>query len=94
VGYSPFGSGRFPRPESREGRVLQEVAAARGATVRQIALAFLVRRPSVFAIPKASRLPHVDENAAAGELRLDAGELARIEAAFPLGPRPRELPTL
>jgi diketogulonate reductase-like aldo/keto reductase len=94
VGYSPFGSGSFPSRRSRGGRALQEIADARGATPRQVALAFLVRRPSLFAIPKASDLKHVEENAAAGELRLDAGELARLDPAFPLGRRPRSLPVI
>jgi diketogulonate reductase-like aldo/keto reductase len=49
VAYSPFGSGKFPRSS-----VLSEIADARGASPRQIALAFLVRRPSCFAIPKTS----------------------------------------
>jgi diketogulonate reductase-like aldo/keto reductase len=94
VGYTPFGPGRFPGPHSAGGRVLQEIAAHHGATVRQIALAFLVRRPLLLAIPKAARLEHVAENAGAGNLRLSPTELARIEHAFPLGPRPRELPAL
>src|SRR5207247_8964742 len=34
VGYSPFGSGRFPGPRRRGGRVVAEVAAAHGATAR------------------------------------------------------------
>ena len=74
--------------------MLAEIAAAHGATPRQVALAFLVRRPSVFAIPKAATWPHVEENAAAGDLRLSAGEIARIDAAFPLGGRQRGLPML
>lgn len=94
VAYSPFGHGRFPGPGTARGRVLQEIAAARGATARQVALRFLVRRPSMFAIPKASHPDRAAENAAAGDLRLDDDELARIEAASPLGPPPRELPTL
>ena len=61
---------------------------------RQIALRFLLRRPSLFAIPKASRLEHAAENAAAADIRLTEAELVRIDAAFPLGPQPRELPTL
>ena len=32
VGYSPFGHGDFPGPRSKGGRVLQEIAAAHGAT--------------------------------------------------------------
>jgi diketogulonate reductase-like aldo/keto reductase len=94
VGYTPFGPGRFPGPRSAGGRVLEEIAAAHGATARQVALAFLVRRPLLFAIPKAARPEHAAENAGAGDLRLSASEIARIERAFPLGPRPRELPTL
>ena len=92
--YSPFGSGRFPSPRSRGGRVLQEIAAAHEATPRQVALSFLLRWPSLFAIPKASRPEHVAENAGAGDLRLTREELARIEKAFPRGPRPQELPVM
>ncbi|MGD9762472.1 MAG: aldo/keto reductase [Candidatus Binatia bacterium] len=94
VGYSPFGHGSFPSPRSSAGRVLQQIAAAHGATPRQIALRFLVRRPSLFTIPKASVPEHAEENAAAGDLSLTDEELALIDEAFPLGPPPRELPTL
>lgn len=85
VGYSPFGSGRFPAPDSAGGRVLDEVAASRGATPRQVALAYLTRHPSTFTIPKASRVEHVEENAAAGDLGLRPEEIRRIEEAFPSG---------
>jgi diketogulonate reductase-like aldo/keto reductase len=94
VAYSPFGHGDFPSPQTRAGRILPEIAAAHGATPRQVALRFLVRRPSVFAIPKASRAEHAAENAGAGDLVLSEAELARIDKAFPRGPRPRELPML
>jgi len=94
VGYSPFGSGSFPSARSRSGRVLQEIADAHAATPRQVALAFLVRKAPLFAIPKAADVRHVEENAAAGELRLSPREIARIEEAFPLGRRPRSLPTI
>jgi diketogulonate reductase-like aldo/keto reductase len=94
VAYSPFGSGSFPGPNTAGGRVLREVADAHGATARQVALRFLVRRHSVLAIPKASQPAHAAENAAAGDLRLTEVELARIAEAFPIGRRPRDLPTL
>jgi len=94
VAYSPFGHGDFPGPSTPGGRVLQDIAAAHGATSRQVALRFLVRRAAVFAIPKAATPEHLAENAGGGSLRLSAAELARIEAAFPLGPRPRTLPVL
>lgn len=94
VAYSPFGHGRFPGSRTKGGRVLKEIAAAHNATPRQVTLRFLVRRPSHFTIPKASRPEHAAENAGAGDLRLSEGELARIDEAFPLGPAPRELPVI
>jgi diketogulonate reductase-like aldo/keto reductase len=95
VAYSPFGSqSGFPAPGSAGGRVLQQIADLHGASSRQVALRFLLRNPSVFVIPKASTLEHVVDNAKAGELELSGAELARIDAAFPRGPRPRSLPMI
>lgn len=94
VGYAPFGHGRFPGPRMKGSRVLQEIAEAHHATARQVALRFLIRGPSTFTIPKASSPEHVEENARAGDLRLTEAELARIDEVFPLGARPRDLPTL
>jgi diketogulonate reductase-like aldo/keto reductase len=94
VGYSPFGHrGGFPSPRSSGGRLLQEIAEAHGATARQVALRFLVRRRALFTIPKAANLEHTTENARAGELQLSAAELARIERAFPVSGS-RALPVL
>ncbi len=53
----------------------------------QLALAFLIRHPQTFAIPKAAQIAHVEENARAGELRLTDEEIRRIDAAFPADPR-------
>jgi diketogulonate reductase-like aldo/keto reductase len=92
VGYTPFGR-RFPGPGNSGGRVLAEIAAAHGATPRQAALAFLVRQPSLFAIPKASSAAHTADNAGAGSLVLSEDEVRRIDAAFPQGAAPRTLPT-
>jgi diketogulonate reductase-like aldo/keto reductase len=94
VAYSPFGSGAFPGPRTKGGRALQLVADVHGATPRQVALAFLTQRPSVFAIPKAGRPEHVEDNAAAGALRLTSADVARLDRAFPRGRRPRTLPVL
>ncbi|NTX37663.1 aldo/keto reductase [Myxococcus sp. CA033] len=94
VGYSPFGNGRFPKPQSPGGRVLEAIARAHDATARQVALQFLVRRPSLFAIPKASRVAHLRDNAAAVSLKLSSDELARIDAAFPKGAYSDELPVI
>ncbi len=92
--YSPFGHGAFPGLRSAGGRVLADIAQARGATPRQIVLAFLVRRPHMFAIPKAASVAHVEENAGAGDLMLTREEIARVEAAFPLGRKLRSLPRM
>jgi len=92
VGYAPFGHGRFPDERSPGGRVLAEIAAAHDATARKIALAFLTHR--AFAIPKASTPEHAAENAGAGDLKLSESELARIDAAFPRGPKPAVLPMI
>ena len=93
VGYSPFGSGDFPAPASRGGKALAEVARAHGATPHQVALAFLVRDPHLFAIPKSAKVERVRANAAAAQLRLSAQEITTLESAFPLR-RGRRLPTL
>ena len=94
VGYSPFGHGDFPGPRTKEGRVLDEIAAAHGATVRQVALRFLARHLPLFAIPKASSPEHATENAGAGDLQLTQSELALIDQTFPIGPSPRGIPML
>ncbi|HEX3527819.1 MAG TPA: aldo/keto reductase [Thermoanaerobaculia bacterium] len=94
VAYSPFGSGEFPSPGSAGGRVLAEIAKARGATPHQIALAFLLRLPSLFAIPKAANAEHAADNAAAAEIELSEDEVRRLDRAFPRGPRRKGVPTL
>jgi len=92
--YSPFGHDGFPAAGSPGGQLLAEIAMAHGASPRQVALAFLTRRPSVFAIPKAGTQAHVEDNAGALRLRLTEGDLARIDAAFPLRRKPSSLPML
>ncbi|MEA2561357.1 MAG: hypothetical protein QOH06_2861 [Acidobacteriota bacterium] len=89
VAYSPFGSGKFP-----SSHVLSELAGTHGASPRQIALAFLVRRPSCFAIPKTSDPSHAEDNAAAAEIDLSDDEVRRIDEAFPAGRRRKGVPTL
>jgi diketogulonate reductase-like aldo/keto reductase len=94
VAYSPFGQGHFPSPGSAGGRVLAGIAKAHGATSYQIALAFLLRFPGVFAIPKAAKAEHAVDNAQAAEIELSEEEIRKIDAAFPRGPRRKGVPTL
>ena len=74
--------------------MLKAIADRHNSTPRQVALRFLTRRASLFAIPKASSPEHAADNAGAATLNLSAAELAEIDAAFPLGARPRSLPML
>ena len=92
VAYSPLGNPVLgPRHPGFD--VLERIGRAHRATAHAIALAFLIRDPSVFAIPKASSIEHVEANARAGEIRLSMDDVAAIEAAFPKRERVGALPT-
>jgi diketogulonate reductase-like aldo/keto reductase len=79
MAYSPIGQGggllRHP--------ALRTIAARHGATPAAVALAFVLARPGVIAIPKAADPAHLRQNAAARELRLAPQDLAELDAAFP-----------
>jgi diketogulonate reductase-like aldo/keto reductase len=95
VAYTPFGQSRTAfDARTAQSKVLAEIAEAHQATARQVALRFLLRHPEVFVIPKASSMAHVAENAGAAALELSAGELARIDSAFPRGRPRRGLPMI
>lgn len=94
VAYSPFGHDDFPTSRSKDGEVLDKIAKTHGVSARQVALAFLTRRPAIFAIPKASSPDHAADNAAASRLTLSEAEIARIDKIFPLGREPAGLPMI
>lgn len=78
MAYSPVEKGKLlDRP------VLARLAAERGVTPAQIALAWVVRDGNTVAIPKAGSLEHVEDNAAALHLELTEEELAVLDDAFP-----------
>lgn len=83
VGYTPFGRSHFARARKREDSLLERIAQKYGKTVRQTMLNFLTRDPLLFAIPKASTLEHVEENAGGSGWNLAAEDVAAIDAAFP-----------
>jgi diketogulonate reductase-like aldo/keto reductase len=62
---------------------LGEIARRHGATPAEVALAWLLGRPGVVAIPKAANLEHVRANRRAHDLVLDPGDLRALDAAFP-----------
>jgi diketogulonate reductase-like aldo/keto reductase len=78
MAYSPIEQGRLLGDKA-----LRQVAEAHGATPAQIALAFVLSRPGVIAIPKSSNLAHVRENAGAAAITLSDADLRTLDAAFP-----------
>ena len=75
-------------------KTLQAIAQQRGVTAAQVALAWLLHQPDVIVIPKSSRLEHLQQNYAAGDLRLTAKELVTLDAVFPAPTQPRPLEVL
>jgi aryl-alcohol dehydrogenase-like predicted oxidoreductase len=66
--------------------VVEDIAKSKGATVPQIALAWLLSRgPDVFPIPGAKTRRHLEENLKAVQIVFSADELVRIEASIPPG---------
>jgi diketogulonate reductase-like aldo/keto reductase len=78
MAYSPFGEGALLRNPQ-----LARIASAVHATPAQIALAWLLRKDRVIAIPQTSDIAHVIENRRAASLRLSAAVLVKLDAAFP-----------
>lgn len=65
---------------------LQRLAAARGATAAQLALAWLLAQGAdIVPIPGARSLAHLEENVAAARITLSGSELAAIGAAIAPG---------
>jgi len=58
---------------------LREIADAHHATAAQVALAWLVHKPNVVAIPGASSVRQVEENVAAADIALGGDEVAQLD---------------
>ena len=89
MAYSPVEQGRLAGHAA-----LTDIAADIGVTAAQVALAWLLAREGVIAIPKASSAAHVRDNRAAADLTLSADDLARLDAVFPQPHRPIPLEML
>ncbi|MSP67985.1 MAG: aldo/keto reductase [Alphaproteobacteria bacterium] len=85
MAYSPLEQQRLVRAPA-----LGQVASRLGVTPAQVALAWLLRQEGMIVIPKAGVPAHVQENAGALRVVLDAAALAELDAAFPApkGPTP------
>jgi pyridoxine 4-dehydrogenase len=75
VPFFPVGGGFRPLAAER----LSAVAERLGATVQQVALAWLLARsPNIVLIPGTGSLAHLEENLAAGRLRLTEKDVAEL----------------
>ena len=78
MAYSPFDSG-----ELVDHPALRPVAERHRATPAQVALAWLLGRSGVMALPKAGHGVHLRHNWAAQQLRLSEADLAELDRHFP-----------
>src|SRR5262252_2880713 len=78
MAYSPLGQGALLR-KSAVGTIARKHACDPAA----VALAWVLRQPGVVTIPKATRPEHVRANIKALDIKLDADDLAALDATFP-----------
>lgn len=78
MAYSPLDEGRLLRHPG-----LGQMAGRLGVSPAQLALAFLLARDNVIAIPKSSSPERVKENRAAADIRLTRDQLAELDQLFP-----------
>jgi aryl-alcohol dehydrogenase-like predicted oxidoreductase len=65
---------------------VRQIASEKGATPGQLALAWvLAQGADIVPIPGTKRVAYLDENLNALDIVLDAGDLARLDAAAPVG---------
>lgn len=64
---------------------VRTLAGDKGVTPGQLALAWVLHQDGVVAIPGTKRRTYLEENVAAAELELSAGDLAALDAAAPVG---------
>ena len=88
MAYSPIEQGRLLRHPT-----VIAIASRHDATPAQVALAWLMTRDGVNAIPRAGTREHVLEDRAAVDLRLTEQDLRMLDQAFPppRGPQPLEM---
>ncbi|SHF85147.1 aldo/keto reductase [Geodermatophilus nigrescens] len=78
MAYSPVDHGELLRHQAVRG-----LAAEKGVTPAQLAIAWVLRLPDVFTVAKASTRAHVVENRAALEIDLSQAELDQLDRSFP-----------
>ena len=86
IAYSPIEQGRLLGHP-----ILEEIARDHNASAAQIALAWVLRQSGVLAIPKAASVKHMEENFHCLSITLTAGDLKRLDHAFPAPVRKHRL---
>jgi aryl-alcohol dehydrogenase-like predicted oxidoreductase len=80
IPYFPLAAGRLGRSAAK----LAAIGAKYGASVEQIALAWLLRHsPVMLPIPGTGRLAHLEQNVAAARIELAADDYAALGALAP-----------
>ncbi|KOC89060.1 aldo/keto reductase [Winslowiella iniecta] len=83
MAYCPLAQAGRLRRDLMNNPTLNQIAQQKRISVAQLLLAWVIRHEGVIAIPKASSVVHVQENAAALQVMLTAGEQAAINQQFP-----------
>ncbi|MCD7809910.1 MAG: aldo/keto reductase [Erysipelotrichaceae bacterium] len=83
MAYCPIAHGGKLRKNLYQNKVLNQIAINHQATVPQIMLAFVIRKPNIIAIVKSGNIRHVLENAKALNVILTNEELDMIDQEFP-----------
>ncbi|MER8029054.1 oxidoreductase [Streptomyces bauhiniae] len=77
--YSIAGDGRTAGASTDEGSAVEAVARRRGVSAAQVRLAWTLQRGAhVLAIPGTGDVAHLEENVAAGALRLSEGDMGEL----------------
>ncbi|MGM3172631.1 aldo/keto reductase [Dickeya lacustris] len=83
MAYCPLAQAGQLRHDLMRHRNVVDIAQQLGVTPAQVLLAWVIRHPGVIAIPKASTLAHVRQNAAALQVTLSPEDIARLDNAYP-----------
>jgi aryl-alcohol dehydrogenase-like predicted oxidoreductase len=78
----PMAAGKLLKADQPFAQILSQIAARHSVTPAQLSLVWLLNRsPVMLPIPGTSRVSHLEENLAAAQLKIDAGDWAQLESA-------------
>ncbi len=80
LAYYPLGHGLLAKPDPR----MHAVCRRNSKTPAQVALGWLVSKPNVFPLPRASRSEHVTEDLGGSGWKLSESDIRELENQFPV----------